>query len=96
MMVAIGPGIGSCCYQVEENRYYEFRRRFGPKAVRRRDEKLFLDLRTANVGILIKHGVRELRTCTDCTVCTPELASYRRDGSAFKHMLACIGVIEDE
>jgi YfiH family protein len=96
MTVTIGPGIGSCCYQVEENRYSEFRRRFGLKAVRRRDEQPFLDLHTANIGILLKHGVRAIRTCTDCTVCTPQLASYRRDGLAFKHMLACIGVIEDE
>ncbi|MBN2551394.1 MAG: hypothetical protein JXB06_01435 [Spirochaetales bacterium] len=32
----------------------------------------------------------------DCTACTPQLVSYRRDGPAFDHMLVCVGVTGDE
>ena len=94
--VSIGPGIGSCCYRVEEDRYLEFHDRFGPKSVRKQEGMFFLDLAAANIELLAGCGVREIGVCRQCTACTPQLSSYRRDGPAFAHMLACIGELEDD
>jgi len=93
--VTIGPGIGSCCYQVDRERYESFRRRFGPKSVRRSGERLYLDLHAANLRILRKAGVEEIAVVRACTACTPVLSSYRRDGPSFAHMLAFIGETPD-
>jgi YfiH family protein len=94
--VSIGPGIGSCCYRVEEDRYLEFLGRFGPKSVRKQEGTFFLDLAAANIELLARFGVGKIRVCRHCTACTPQLSSYRRDGPAFGHMLACIGEFEDD
>jgi YfiH family protein len=94
--VSIGPGIGSCCYRVGKDRYREFRSRFGPKSVRKRDGNFFLDLAAANIELLTGCGVKAIRVCRNCTACTPQLSSYRRDGPAFGHMLACIGELEHD
>ena len=96
LTVVIGPGIGSCCYRVDAGRYRDFRRRFGPESVRRRRKELFLDLREANVALLRRLGIGEVLVCLDCTVCSPQLASYRRDGPGCIHMLASIGVPDNE
>jgi YfiH family protein len=89
--VSIGPGIGSCCYRVEEDRYLEFRNRFGAKSVCKREGRYYLDLAAANTGLLEGLGVRKIHVCRNCTACTPQLSSFRRDGPGFAHMLACIG-----
>ena len=96
MAVSIGPGIGSCCYRVEEERYREFQDRFGQRSVRKRKEAFFLDLVAANIGLLSELGVERIQVCRNCTACIPQLSSYRRDGPAFAHMLACIGELEDD
>jgi YfiH family protein len=87
----IGPGIGSCCYSVEQRRYLEFRSRYGKNSVRRQGRSFFLDLIAANIGLLTGCGVRDIRVCRQCTACTPRLSSYRREGEGFGHMLAGIG-----
>jgi len=94
--VTLGPGIGSCCYEVEEARYHRFLRCFGPKSVRRRGDRFFLDLIGANLTLLEQLGVESVMACRDCTFCTSQLASYRRDGSGFVHMLAFIGVFDND
>jgi YfiH family protein len=96
MAVSIGPGIGSCCYRVDEDRYLEFQERFGANSVRKEEGAFFLDLAAANIGLLVGCGVESIRVCRDCTACTPQLSSYRRDGPEFGHMLACIGELEDD
>jgi YfiH family protein len=93
---SIGPGIGSCCYRVEEERYREFRERFGEGSVRKREGAFFLDLAAANIGLLSESGVKRIQVCRNCTACTPQLSSYRREGAAFAHMLACIGELADD
>jgi YfiH family protein len=93
---SIGPGIGSCCYRVGEDRYREFRDRFGAKSVRKQDENFYLDLAAANTELLSGCGVKAISVCRNCTACTPQLSSYRRDGPTFGHMLACIGELEHD
>ena len=94
--VSIGPGIGSCCYRVEEERYVKFRDRFGEKSVLRTETGYYLDLAAANAELLKDLGVGEIHVCRTCTACTPRLSSFRRDGPAFAHMLACIGDNRDD
>jgi hypothetical protein len=94
LTAVLGPGIGACCYAVEEARYETFRRRFGGRAVRADGGRFFLDLREANAGLLNGCGVEDVVASEECTACTPCLSSFRRDGPAFSRMLAFIGGTE--
>ena len=88
----IGPGIGSCCYEVDLGRFVRFRDEFGEGAVRRQGPNHYLDLRAANLELLQTAGVENVLVIRDCTACNPLLSSYRRDGAGrFTHMLAMIG-----
>jgi YfiH family protein len=94
LAAVLGPGIGPCCYAVEEARYEEFRRRFGARAARAEGGRFFLDLKEANAALLAACGVEDVAASEECTACTPWLASFRRDGPAFPRMLAFIGGTE--
>jgi YfiH family protein len=94
LAAVLGPGIGPCCYAVEEARYEEFRRRFGARAARAEVGRFFLDLREANAALLAGCGVEEVTASEECTACTPWLSSFRRDGPAFTRMMAFIGGTE--
>ena len=55
----------------------------------------FLDLLTANLRCLQQQGLRDIRFIDECTACTADLGSFRREGSEqFTHMLAIIGYIK--
>lgn len=67
LVAAVGPSIGPCCYAVGE----EFRERFAPAVLARREGALWLDLWEANRRQLVAAGLREqaltvLRECTAC------------------------------
>jgi YfiH family protein len=89
--VTLGPGIGSCCYEVELTRYELFLRMYGPTSVRRVHDRLFLDLQAANLQILESAGVEDVTVVRACSCCTPALSSFRRDGPLFAHMIAFVG-----
>jgi YfiH family protein len=100
LVVAIGPGIGPCCYTVPQERYEEFCARFGPTAVAGGDAAhgeaargdFRLDLRRANIALLESEGVRDISVVEECTCCSPRLGSFRREGPGeFTRMLAFIG-----
>jgi len=91
LSVTIGPGIGSCCYEVDSERAREFAGNFGSDTVVWRDGKPSLDLRKANLQLARVAGVGSVTIITDCTCCTPWLGSYRREGQAFHRMVAFIG-----
>ncbi len=97
LSVTIGPGIGACCYRVSEERAAAFRSSFGDGGVRRGpDGAPRIDLRQANVGLLERAGVRDIVVVEDCTACSAELGSLRRQGPlAFTRMLAFIGAWTD-
>ena len=93
--VIVGPGIGSCCYAVDEERYLRFRELFGLESASSRGNRFFLDLRKANLLLLQEMGVEDIRVVRDCTSCNPALASFRRDGpQACVHMLAVLGTFD--
>lgn len=87
----LGPSIGPCCYKVDEERAAEFSRLWGADAVQWHDGEPYLDLAAANLSLLRKAGVQDLRRVTECTVCGREYGSFRREGPEnFTHMLAMI------
>jgi YfiH family protein len=73
---AVGPAIGSCCYEVGPDVAEPFRRRFGGDILTART----LDLWTAAERALREAGVATVERFDTCTSCNPELFfSHRRD-----------------
>lgn len=72
---AVGPGIGPCCYEVDEPVLAAFEE-LGPEVA----EKRMLDLRMVARRLLERAGVEEIEVCELCTSCNPDLFfSHRRD-----------------
>src|SRR3954471_20338976 len=72
---AVGPGIGSCCYEVGEEVLAEFDDLDGVA------EGRMLDLTAVARSLLAKAGITEVESADLCTKCNPELFySHRRDG----------------
>jgi len=94
LLVALGPGIGPCCYEVGD----ELRAAFRPAA-----EPFFrpgprgrphLDVRALNVQQLCESGVPSARihSVDECTSCRADLYySYRRDGRSTGRMISFVG-----
>lgn len=84
LMVAIGPGIGPCCYQVGP----EFEGYF-PGFLRLREGKRFFDLPGAARAQLLQAGVQEtaITPAPWCSCCHPSCHSFRRDGAAARRMV---------
>lgn len=77
LAAAVGPAIGPCCYEVQDDVAVPFRVRFGHDIVR--DGKL--DLWRAAEIALTEAGVAHVERTDLCTSCHPELFfSHRRDG----------------
>jgi YfiH family protein len=85
LVVAIGPGIGSCCFEV------------GPEVAAQFQlaGRIKLDLVETTCRQLRRNGVRleQISTSGLCSRCNPELfESYRRDRETAGRMVAMIGV----
>ena len=92
LAVVIGPGIGSCCYDVPRERLQIFRDRFGTESAVERDGRGYLDLRRANLRLLEQLRIEDVTVVENCTACTPELASFRVLGSGgYVGMMAVMG-----
>jgi polyphenol oxidase len=81
MGALIGPGIGPCCYNVQEDVAGVFRAAgFNDPVFQRREGSLFLDLKAANSQVLREEGVKEIYDVGLCTYCREDLFySARRD-----------------
>ncbi|MGE5359338.1 MAG: peptidoglycan editing factor PgeF [Bacteroidales bacterium] len=100
LLVAIGPSIGRCCYQVGPDVREAFvAAGHDPDAVARwfaaepKHGRLKLDLPRANRDQLIAAGVNaaNVAACGLCTACHPRLFfSYRRDGAATGRLAGAI------
>ena len=83
--VALGPSIGECCYDIEDDRYYEFVEEFdgfSEKIFHRRQGKLHLNLTLLNYLLLLEKGVKKENIdhfpfCTHCD--KKRFFSFRRD-----------------
>ena len=88
--VAIGPGIGRCCFEVGDEVAEQFDR-----AVVSCRERPHIDLDAANRRQLSEAGIRgdNIWSSNLCTQCSPQrFFSHRRDGDTAGRMLATIGV----
>lgn len=98
LLVAIGPHIGSECYEVGEDVRGKFEEGgFSPEFFRPhpdRKRKYFLDLKKANFSQLVSLGVQEknIYSIDICTHCRKNLPSFRRDGEKASRMLSFIGM----
>ncbi len=93
ILAFVGPGAGSCCYEVGE----EVAVQFQPVFVARNDAgRARLDLRAANRAMLAAAGISDgnIEISDSCTICNPEfLHSYRRDGARSGRMMGVIGLV---
>ena len=93
VFAAIGPGIGRCCYEVDEASAEPFLNQFGADGGVYRPSRpghWYLDLQLAILLHLQAAGVpsRQVWSADLCTACHPEwFYSYRRDGPRSGRML---------
>jgi YfiH family protein len=95
--VALGPSIGACCYEIQDDVTRPLLASWGELAessLERRNGKHFLDLRRLNRGILEKAGIPaagiyEIGPCTSCAA--DEFFSYRRERAETGRQLSFIG-----
>ncbi len=93
LQVAIGPGIGACCFEVGPEVAAEFKGLFPDRSDL--DVRTHVDLVEANLRVLEQAGVKNLHidTARVCTVCHGgEFHSYRRDRDLAGRMLSVVGI----
>lgn len=103
LLVAIGPSIGACCYEVDEAVRQEFavQEALDPDSFfyRAPREKYRLDLWEANRRILIQAGVlpEHITTAGICTQCNSRLLwSHRATGGRRGGLAAFLRVLSKE
>lgn len=82
LQVSLGPSIHGCCYEINENIAYEVSEKGYFDALRRDDERVYLDVNTILLRQLNKIGVKKenieiMDQCTSCNHTT--YFSYRAD-----------------
>lgn len=102
MIVALGPSIGGCCYEVGEEVEERFRALFDgrtdPQVFGRRGGATTLDLAAANLHQAVALGVKaaNVHACGICTACREDLCwSYRRSGPRAGRMWTMAGLRAD-
>jgi YfiH family protein len=94
---ALGPAIGACCYEIQDDVARPLLAEWGALAessLEQRNGKRFVDLRSLNRGILEKAGIPaaaifEIGPCTSCAA--DEFFSYRRERTETGRQLSFIG-----
>ncbi len=85
IIVAMGPAIGGCCYDIDEDRYFQFRDAFDDytgKIFHHHDGKWFLNLSQLNYLLLTEAGIKSenIDFFPFCTRCDKKrFFSFRRD-----------------
>lgn len=98
MLAAIGPSIGSCCYQVGESVASQFREafpEFAEEILATGQDGIHLDLQLCNTRQLEKAGLRaeNIANAQTCTACNhKQFFSYRADNGKTGRIAAIIGV----
>jgi YfiH family protein len=96
LVVAIGPGIGPCCFEVGPEVAIQFAPFFPERDLSGRTK---VDLSETTCRQLGRNGVTlgQISTSNLCTCCNPDLfESYRRDREKAGRMLAVIGLVETD
>ncbi|MCX5886183.1 MAG: peptidoglycan editing factor PgeF [Proteobacteria bacterium] len=99
ILVGIGPGIGPCCYEVDERVSSLFTKGFssGEQLITERNGKQYLDLWEANRRQLLEVGIRaeNIEVAGLCTSCQNQLLfSHRKDKGKTGRFGALIGIKE--
>jgi hypothetical protein len=74
IQVFIGPGIGSCCYEVGE----DFKDKFQPNVLKERNQKFYLDLKEENINQCLELGIKQINAVSECTFENKDFFSFRR------------------
>ena len=92
LLVWIGPGISSCCFQVKEDVWEPFLQAWGHLENCFDAQNMTIDLKQINRYQLLEAGIQEvnLDISPDCTCCNRDYFSFRRDGIGIGHNLASI------
>jgi len=94
LVIAIGPGIGPCCFEVGPEVAVQFREWFPERADL--EQRTRVDLPETVIRQLGQLGVpkRQIATADLCTSCRPDLFhSYRRDREAAGRMISAIRLL---
>jgi YfiH family protein len=92
LLVAMGPSIGQCCYEIDEK---VFLREWEPFARSRGDRNWMLDLGRTNIEQMEREGIKkeQIFWINLCTHCHDGLFfSYRREGRTGRQ-LSFIGIV---
>jgi polyphenol oxidase len=92
LLVAMGPSIGPCCYEIDEK---VFMPEWSPFAAAKPDGKWMLDLGKINIAQMGAEGIRkeQISWIDLCTHCHDGLFfSYRREGKTGRQ-LSFIGIV---
>ncbi len=85
ILVAIGPGIGGCCYDINDDRYYQFREEFedySDRILQNKRGKRLVNLTLLNYLLLLEKGIdkKNIDFFPFCTKCDrARFFSFRRD-----------------
>ncbi len=100
IFAAIGPSIGSCCYQVGQDFYDEFKNKYGEDFCRefipesgKNDGKYFADVAKMNLWQLERAGIpkENIDLCPHCTSCEEEMFySHRKSHGLRGTMLSVV------
>lgn len=80
---AVGPAIGSCCYETGEEVVSQLNNTVtqGDDLIKRKDGKPYPDLKAFNAMQLLESGVGNIDVSSWCTACHPEIFySHRQSG----------------
>ena len=80
---AIGPNIGPCCFETDEDVPNALLETYGEAIssyISKRGHKFYVNLKAVNAYALTRRGVAKIDISTDCTLCQPD-----RFWSARKH-----------
>ena len=93
LLVALGPGIGICCYEIDEPVFVS---EWEPYATHKGNGKWNVDLAGINIHLMERQGIskEQISWVNLCTHCHPDLFfSYRKEGKTGRQ-LSFIGIME--
>jgi hypothetical protein len=97
LQIFIGPGIGSCCFEIQTDLVGKVKAEFSSfhDIINNENNSITWDLQETNVQLLLQAGVNPLNinTCKLCTACnTDSFYSYRSENGDTGRMGALIGM----
>lgn len=86
LIVVLGIGMKSCCYEVSEDFYEKFKKisseELLEKTFYRKNEKLYFDNEDYNYYNFLNLGIKTITKSNICTFCNEVFHSHRREGAS--------------